>query len=200
MVKSQYKTAQGVIEAGIGLRCMFGEYNCTIKTIGRLEPHVKDLKTGEEVYAHSDPEAFEAHKAEILKEFGAWLCDRNTFGPLKDNSRFFPSDSGRYPATMFLYADQVRAEGKWFNHFPSLIRELETHPEHGWQVYSLPTFLNATYRSSFAPSKVWAIVPPGQTDLMLLPGSDATKKWDKEIKASKSPWLEDLKEAATKAA
>lgn len=195
---SNFRTSDGtLIDALIGIRCKFEEYNCAVKMIGRLEPVVQTIQ-GEPIYAHSDPEAFVKHKAEVIKEFGRWLDSKESLNALNSGGGkvFFPNDGGKYFANMYLYADRcyVPAPENYWKHFPSLIRELETTPEYGFQVFQMPVFANVTW-GGCVPSSVWGIVSPGRTKDLLLPGSETLQKNAATIKANKSPWVEQLKKA-----
>lgn len=169
-----------VIEGkNVGLTAKYGEYNCGNKTVGRLELLVTELgsKTnlGGGIIAHEL--AKEKIRDKIIENYLADLLRADTFIPLKDGAPFFPTDSGKYPPGVLIYADNIRMNKAftWWNNWKGLIEVFENEPKFGVVVLKSPILPNKYYGTG-APSRVWTLVLPSISEHICYDKQRTTKE------------------------
>jgi len=170
---SKFKTPHGVKigDRLYAIRALFSQYNCAIKFVGRLTPHVF-LADGNPIpYVGVDEKkVFDKYKNAIIEEFSNWVVTPGTYPILEANNPFFPGDHGRYLPNALVYADRISKEDQsgysWFNWFPTFIKELETG-KHGWQVIRGVKFRNNTYGTTGPLSQIYTLIPPKFVDYLV---------------------------------
>ena len=147
----------------VGLKAVYGEYNCGNKTVGRLELVVTEGASRTNLGWTVVKDQLEEVKIRdaIIENYLKDLDESSTFTTLMAGSPMFPNDSGTYRPGTLIYMDSVsyNYSYKWYNHWKALIALFETEPKFGVVVLKSPILPNRFYGTD-RPSRIWTLVLP----------------------------------------
>lgn len=148
----------------VGLKAVFGEYNCGFKTCGRLELVVTKGASKTNLGAQQINAELKEVKIrdQIVGNFLEDLKDSSTYKTLKDGAaEFWPTDSGTYPPGALIYIDSINYDAgiTWYNNWRGLISLFETENKYGVVVVTSPVLPNRFYGTG-KPSRIWTICLP----------------------------------------
>lgn len=186
----------------VGLKAVYGEYNCGFKTCGRLELVVtKGADKTNLGFQQVNEELKEIKiRDKIVDNFLEDLKDHSTFKSLKSGApEFWPTDSGIYPPGALIYIDSINYDAAytWYNNWRGLISLFETEPRFKVTVVASPVLPNRYYGTS-RPSRIWAICLPSISQHVCFDKKSTTEEMKASIAEAIRPstpkhWVENFK-------